>query len=83
MWNGFHLRCAHPLRSVFMGINDQSLMLQLTPGQARSSEPWQDVTIEQCGFDLHVAYRQFCLRDLHFQQHPPVAVPDDPVQYLF
>lgn len=53
IFNGFHLQCATPLRTVFKSINNAGNLFLLTANSGVTGEPWQDISIENCGFDLN------------------------------
>jgi hypothetical protein len=60
IFKGFHLQCAGPTRAVFKAINHANDLFVLAPTWASESDaPWQDISIENCGFDLNGSTAQF------------------------
>jgi hypothetical protein len=54
IFNGFHLQCASPTRTVFKAINNAGNLFVLLPNWLSESDaPWQDISIENCGFNLN------------------------------
>jgi hypothetical protein len=60
IFKGFHLQCAGPTQAVFKAINNANDLFVLAPTWASESDaPWQDISIENCGFDLNGSTANF------------------------
>ena len=60
IFEGFHLQCADPTRAIFKAINNANDLFVLAPNWAsESNAPWQDISIENCGFDLNGSTAHF------------------------
>jgi hypothetical protein len=57
---GFHLQCASSTHVTFTALNNASNLFVLTADSGVTApEPWQDVSIENCGFDLNGSTANF------------------------
>ena len=60
IFEGFHLQCADPTRAIFKAINNANDLFVLAPNWvSESNAPWQDISIENCGFDFNGSTAHF------------------------
>jgi hypothetical protein len=60
IFSGFHLQCASPTQVTFKAINNASNLFVLAPNSvAEGNAPWQDISIENCGFDFNGSTAHF------------------------
>jgi hypothetical protein len=60
IFDGFHLQCADPTRAIFKAINHANDLFVLAPNWvSESNAPWQDISIENCGFDFNGSTAHF------------------------
>jgi hypothetical protein len=53
LFNGVHLKCSSPEQVIFKNINNVGTFFAMSANFSVTGEPWQDISIENCGFDMN------------------------------